>query len=118
MLIQIILSLALIGYFIYAQFQRSTSRVVGASTAVSSLIGLILVWNPDLANLLARFVGVGRGADLVFYLFIAVAAFISLYLHLRIESCTRMVTDLARAIALQNPVPPTTPSSTGRPLEL
>lgn len=114
MLIQIILSLALAGYFVYAQFQRSTSRVVSASTAVSSVAGLVLVWNPELANLLARFFGVGRGADLVFYLFIAMAGFISLYLHLRIESCTRMVTDLARAIALQHPVLPASSSSSGK----
>jgi hypothetical protein len=103
MLIQIILTVALTGYFAYAQFQRSTSGIVSAFTALSSLAGLVLVWNPELSNTLAHAVGVGRGADLVFYVFIAAAAFISLYLHLRIESSTRMVTDLARAIALQNP---------------
>jgi hypothetical protein len=102
-LIQLILTVALAGYFAYAQLQRSTSGIVSGFTALSSIVGLILVWNPELANVLAHMAGVGRGADLLFYVFIASAAFISLYLHLRIESSTRMVTNLARAIALQNP---------------
>lgn len=101
--IKILLTLALLSYFAYAQFQRSTSGIVGALTAISSLVGLVLVWNPELSTIVANAAGVGRGADLIFYVFIAAAGFISLYLHLRIETSNRMITDLARAAALSNP---------------
>lgn len=103
MLIQIILTLALLGYFAYAHFQRRTSRVVSTTSAFVSVFGLALVWNPGVANTMAHVAGVGRGADLVFYVFIAVASLISLYLHLRVEACTHLVTDLARAMALSSP---------------
>ncbi len=106
MVIKILLTLALFSYFGYAQFQRSTSGIVSGLTALSSLVGLILVWNPDLSTVVAHAAGVGRGADLIFYAFIAAAAFISLYLHLRIETSNRMITDLARAVALSRPLLP------------
>lgn len=106
MLIQFILSAVLLCYFVYAQLQRRTSSFTSLFTTVTSVVGIVLVWNPSLASTLANAVGVGRGTDLVVYLFIAVAAFVSLYLHLRVEASLHLLTDLARAVALQNPQRP------------
>ena len=103
MLIQFILSGALAAMFVYAQLQRQTSAVVGLLTSAGSLAGLLLVWTPSLANDLAHAVGVGRGSDLVFYVFIATAGFISLYLHLRLEGSNQAMTELARTVALARP---------------
>src|SRR5215471_6356276 len=108
MLIQFVLTFALIGYGAYALYQRRTSTIVSSLSTMACLAGLILVWNPDIADALAHIAGVGRGADLVFYVFIAVSGFIGLYLHLRVDASTRMMTDLARAMALRSPLRPDT----------
>jgi small membrane protein len=113
MLIQILLTLALIGYGAYAQFQRRVSHIVSNLSTLACGAGFILVWNPGLSNDLARLVGVGRGADLLFYVFIAVSGFIGLYLHLRVDVNMQMVTELARAIALQAPLRPDDPAARG-----
>jgi small membrane protein len=106
MLIQIVLTLALVAYGAYAQFQRRTSEIITVLSMMACVAGLILVWNPGLANNLAHIAGVGRGADLVFYIFIAVSGFIGLHLHLGADRNLRMITELARAIALQAPLRP------------
>ncbi len=106
MLFKIILTLALLAFAAYGLLQRRTSRLVGGLSTFFCISGLVLVWNPELSTEIANIVGVGRGADLVFYVFIAVMGFVGLYLHLRIESTIRMITDLARANALQNPLYP------------
>ena len=116
MLIQIVLTLALVAYGAYAQFQRRTSAIVSRLSMLACVAGLILVWDPNLANVLAHLVGVGRGADLLFYVFIAVSGFISLNLHLRAEANMNLITTLARAIALQAPLRPNAaPPQDGRP---
>jgi hypothetical protein len=106
MLIRIVLTLALIAYVAYALYQRRVSRIVSGLSTLACIVGFVLVWNPDLSNDLARIAGVGRGADLLFYVFIAVSGFIGLYLHLRVDGNTHMITELARAVALHQPLRP------------
>ena len=106
MIIQLLLSAVLVAYLAYAQMQRAVSFVVGTGSSAAAVLGLVLVWNPELANAAAHVAGVGRGADLLLYVFIGAAAFVSLYLHLRGEATSRMVTELARAVALQTPQRP------------
>ncbi len=109
MLIQVILTAALAAILAYAQVQRRTSSIMGVLTSVVALGGIGLVWTPSLANTLAHAVGVGRGADLVFYVFIAVTMFICLCLHLRVEATNQTMTEVIRTMALQGarlPAPP------------
>lgn len=57
---------------------------------------------PDLTVWLAKFVGVGRGTDLLVYLYICASLFAFLILYSKIERVKRVQTDLARSIAISS----------------
>ncbi|HUB10347.1 MAG TPA: DUF2304 domain-containing protein [Acetobacteraceae bacterium] len=104
--IQLLLTAALLGYGAYALFLRNVSRAVSSLATLACAGGILLVWNPGLANDLARLSGVGRGADLIFYVFIAVSGFVGLHLHLRTDRSMQMITELARTMAMRQPLMP------------
>ncbi len=52
----------------------------------------------------AHKVGVGRGTDLVLYLLVLAVSFFALNTYMRFRSLEQKVTDLARAVALQEAV--------------
>jgi len=60
----------------------------------------IFVWFPDQTTAIAHFVGVGRGADLLFYCWLLASSIIMFNLHIKANEQLQMLTDLARAWAL------------------
>jgi hypothetical protein len=70
--------------------------------------GVYFVWLPEQANALAELVGIGRGADLITYLWIVITLAVMFLLYLKILNLGHMVTKLARHIALANPRRPNT----------
>ena len=62
---------------------------------------VFVVW-PDLTQNLAKFLGVGRGADLVFYISILIFWFVVLKLYSRVRSLEQKLTETIRKSALQN----------------
>jgi hypothetical protein len=100
-MIQILLSLALVGCAWYGYAQRSNARFVSGGIALVSAMGLYFVWLPEQATTVARYVGVGRGADLVLYVWVVLSMAIGLNLHLKLNAQLRVITDLARHVALQ-----------------
>ncbi len=78
------------------------ARVLGVVMSTLSLVALFFVIYPDYSNLVAHYVGVGRGADLVTYVlfgivFIGLSFFIRAYLTISEE-----ITILTRHIALNS----------------
>lgn len=70
-----ILLVSLIGLFIvYAARLRNATRDRLAYICLAT-IGLGLVLNPELTTVVAQRLGIGRGADLVFYVFIVFCLF-------------------------------------------
>jgi len=67
---------------------------------------LLLVVVPSVSTSVARFVGVGRGVDLVFYLSHLFLLFLIIGLRRQTVVLTDTVTKLSRAIALLNPHKP------------
>jgi len=65
------------------------------------LIVLLVVWQPSLSSELANFLGVGRGADLVIYVSIALLFYLIFRLTVKAEKIERNITTLAREIALK-----------------
>ena len=61
---------------------------------------IYFVWQPDRANELAHDVGIGRGADLVLYVWVVLTMLVGLNLHLRLRTQAIRTTELARALAL------------------
>ena len=106
MIIQILLTLGLVVLIPYAYAQRATSRLIPVAMTTIGVVGLYFVWLPDHANYLAHLVGVGRGADLVLYCWILISLIVALNLHIVARSNLRLITELARYIALAEPRPP------------
>lgn len=76
----------------------ATDRLLYLGLAV---LGIGLVLNPGLTNRIAAQVGVGRGADLMFYFFIIFALFHAATTAATLRRLQRDLGTLARALALQ-----------------
>jgi hypothetical protein len=103
MIIQVLLTLGLVALIAWAYAQRARSRVIPVAMTTIGVVGLYFVWLPDHANDLAHLVGVGRGADLVLYCWILISLIVALNLHIVARSNLRLITELARHIALSEP---------------
>jgi small membrane protein len=103
MIIQVLLTLGLVVLVAYAYAQREKSRVIRSGMTAVGLVGLYFVWLPEVANDLAHLVGVGRGADLVLYCWIIISLIVALNLHIVTRANLRLITELARHIALSEP---------------
>ncbi len=62
---------------------------------------VFILW-PDITNAIARRLGVGRGADLIFYISILIFWFIVLKLYIRVRKLEQRFTDIVREDALKN----------------
>jgi hypothetical protein len=106
MIAQAILSLLLSGVLVYAWAEYRRSPVVASLSVAVSLAGLFFVWVPSESTRVAEFVGIGRGVDLILYLWVCISLIVLLNLHLKLRTQQEMITRLARAIALANVVTP------------
>jgi small membrane protein len=103
MIIKLLLSVLLLAVAALISVQRTTSRSLQVSLLGIIGVGTWFVWAPEHANALAGFVGVGRGADLLFYLWVVITLALVVIMYLKIQRLARRVTQLARAIALTSP---------------
>lgn len=106
MIAQALLSLLLCGVLIYAWAEYRRSPAVAFMSVVVSMAGLLFVWLPSLTTQVAEFVGIGRGVDLILYLWVCISLIVFLNLHLKLRTQAEMITKLARAIALSNVMGP------------
>lgn|GEM_PF-660748 len=97
---QLLLSFLLGAILIYAFAERRRSPVVGALALVAAAAGLYFVWVPTHATSLAELAGVGRGVDLIIYIWVVISLLVMLNLHLKLRSQTEAMTGLARAFAI------------------
>jgi len=105
-IINLVLLAAMAMLLLYSIRQWRKSPLVSSFVAINAVSGAVLINHPQMANYIANFVGVGRGADLVFYLFIVIALTAIFNLHLRLRDHAEIETELARAIALQSAIAP------------
>ena len=102
MTMQLCLSILLSGTIIYLLLQHRRSPLISRVSVVAAFAGLYLVWAPGHANVVAAWMGVGRGADLILYLWVVMSFLMVINLHLKIRSTLELATDLARAVAITN----------------
>jgi hypothetical protein len=100
MTVQLLLSFLLGAILVYAFAERRRSPVVGGLSLATALAGLYFVWVPAHATALAEFAGVGRGVDLIIYIWVVISLLVLLNLHLKLRAQTEALTGLARAIAI------------------
>ena len=97
---QIMLSLLMGGVLLYASNERRRSPVVAWLAIAAALAGLYFTWMPEHATFLAHWSGIGRGVDLVLYVWVCITLIVLLNLHLKLRTQMELVTILARTIAL------------------
>lgn len=61
-----------------------------------------LVWNPRATNVLASWLGVGRGADAVFYVSIILLFYAVFRLYGKLENLEHQLSELVKKIALRD----------------
>lgn len=100
MIIQFFLSILLATVAVFAGLQRTSTRIVRWVLLATVAVGFFFVWAPEQSMALARRVGITRGADLIFYTWVVLSLGLLVFLYLKIVRLSRMVTELARALAL------------------
>jgi small membrane protein len=100
MIFQLVLSAGLLFIIVYAITQKAKSPFVSVVATLSALTGLYFVWVPSHANAIAHAIGIGRGADLIFYCWGIISLVLLLNLHFKLRSNSEVVTELARKLAI------------------
>ncbi len=107
-LIQLILIISLLAILI-SYFRWFRSAVMDKLLIACILLaGIVLVVFPDVTNRLAAALGVGRGADLVFYLFIVAFCYLILLVYAKIKKLEQQLAELTRRQALMDVQSPST----------
>jgi hypothetical protein len=75
----------------------------------------VAVVEPNATTWVAHWLGIERGADLVFYSAVLGGLVAFFLVFLRLRSLNRQITVLTRHIATANPKPPIDPAPTGEP---
>ena len=100
--IQIILITA---FFLTAfyYFIRLRSRIADVLLLLALLLTSILfILFPEWASYIANRLGVGRGTDLVFYLFLVLFFFVTLKLYSRIRKLEQQITQIIRKESIED----------------
>lgn len=63
---------------------------------------VVFVWNPSVTNTLAALLGVGRGADAIFYVSLILIFYVVFRMYGRIETLEHKLSELVKAIALKD----------------
>ena len=99
MIAQLILSALLAAILLYAWAEYRRSPAVAFLTVAIATAGLYFVWMPEHSTQLAELVGIGRGVDLILYVWVCISLVV-LNLHLKLRTQTELITTLARKIAI------------------
>ena len=97
----LITGVAFIAVYYFIRLRNSIFDIILLLLLIGAGITLILF--PDISNRIAHWLGVGRGADLVFYTSILIFWFIILKLYARIRRLEQVMTKLVRKEALDDP---------------
>src|ERR1700724_555641 len=98
MITQFILSGLSLGVILYAWAEYRRSPAVGLVSVLAAFAGLYFVWVPSHTTRLAQLAGIGRGVDLILYMWVGISFIVLLNLHLKLRMQAELITELARAI--------------------
>ncbi|MBS1121806.1 MAG: hypothetical protein H6Q90_4034 [Deltaproteobacteria bacterium] len=100
MIIRILLlsGLAAIGWLVFLRRNRLPVHIFTVFVMLGA--GAVAVVFPESTNDIAHFVGVGRGADLITYVFGVVVLFVLLHYYTKFVELQRQLTDVVRELAI------------------
>lgn len=107
--IQILLIASIVALLVYLLRSRRSAQSrawVKVGYVVFVLAGVYAVLRPNDTTVVAHWVGVDRGTDLMLYALIIAFVFTTLSAYMRFKDLELRYARLARAIALQNAQPP------------
>jgi small membrane protein len=102
MIAQFGLTILLAGVLVYAWTEYRRAPLISILSIPVATAGLYFVWLPNHATRLATLVGIGRGVDLIIYVWLVISLILLLNLHLKLRSQAELITILMREIALAN----------------
>ena len=100
---QVLLIAALILFIVYI-FRLRTEFFDRLVYIACALVGMALVIDPQFSTQVANLLGIGRGADMLFYLFIVASLFYAVATRSRLRRLERQLTRLVRQDALEHPM--------------
>jgi hypothetical protein len=99
--IQIVLTFGCALVVAYGLALMSRTPLAGALILAAGLVSLVFAWRPEIVTAAANWLGVGRGTDLVLYLWVIVSTAEFLVLHQKIHRQGQLITLLSRHVALR-----------------
>ena len=100
MIIQPILTIFLLGILFFVLVQHRTGRLLRPAVIIAVAVGIVFTWMPALSVVVANFLGVGRGLDLIFYIWILLSMLGLISLYITFSRQDRQITQLTRSLAL------------------
>ena len=101
MLVQYVLTSVFLLLLLRILQQRTAGRPFKVFSTVVILTALYIVMFPDVTNRVARFAGVGRGADLTIYLSMAVGGYLLTICYLRLKDTELRIARLVQHLAIE-----------------
>jgi small membrane protein len=100
---QLLIAAAIVAFALYVFRMRSVlwDRIIYAGLIVG---GIALAMYPDLSTVVANQIGIGRGADLILYVFVLLGLFHYVSVSAELRRVEREITAVVRHIAIENPV--------------
>lgn len=100
--------LALLAYLVNSRRSARSKAWVKVGFLLFVLAGIYAILRPDDTTVVANWLGVARGTDLMEYALIIAFVFVTISAYLRFKDLELRYARLARAVALQNAkIPPT-----------
>lgn len=96
--ILLLIGIAATGWLIFLRRNKLPLHIMTVFGLLAA--GAAAVIRPDLADQAAHFVGVGRGADFVFYVGIIGVFFVLMHYYTKFVEMQQQITDLTRELAI------------------
>lgn len=106
MMISALLVIALLCVAFYAYRVMARGNALALPLLLLSFTGIFFVFFPEETIVIANKLGVGRGTDLLLYLCFVTGSILIVLIHIKFRHQSIEITELARAIALANPMRP------------
>ncbi len=100
MIFQFFFTLILIGILIYGYLQKNKLPFFFYLLTTFILLGIYLLWSPITATKIANLVGIGRGADLLLYIWVVISILLITSIHYKIQQLIGYTTILSRKLAI------------------
>ncbi len=106
MIFSILATGALLAIMLYSGAERSGSHWLATGLRLACLFGIYLVWRPQDSTRIASLLGIGRGVDLVLYVWVIVSGLLMIRLRVQQLKTYQDLTTLARKMAIQSAMLP------------